>query len=209
MLRDSLGFGVKQCTPGTVIRDYHTSQLAKKERKVVHYSRRDELLKNPEKVSTVLSTREYICDTRYVVGLWERHASPIATLSDIHKALERPEYVLYFGRKSCPPAAPLHPQLISASTFKEALDSASFPPVSVLAYSLESQIEFALRNEKRHLGGSTVYYYWERENGNEDDTYTHVTQRYDQPLSRGRWQFGFRDEYALIQRTEEEDDVFQ
>ena len=43
-LAESLKFGVKTCTMGTVLKDYHTSQVPPHDKKAKHwYTRRDEL----------------------------------------------------------------------------------------------------------------------------------------------------------------------
>jgi CRISPR system Cascade subunit CasD len=53
------------------------------------------------------------------------------SLDALAQALRQPRFVLYLGRKRCPPAAPLAPQVIPADSAHAALTAylaAAYPP---------------------------------------------------------------------------------
>jgi CRISPR system Cascade subunit CasD len=102
--------------------------------------------------------------------------------------LQRPRFVLYLGRKCCPPALPLAPQIIEAADLRKAFDKAEFADAHLLA--------------RLPRIGERIFV-WEDgiDSGMEA---MHVTPRRDEPTSRKRWQFGERDEYY---RSEQRDAV--
>ncbi|MBI4803231.1 MAG: type I-E CRISPR-associated protein Cas5/CasD, partial [Elusimicrobia bacterium] len=131
----------------------------------------------------IISTRAYRCDALYTVTLWAKPAKPPYTMKDLQKALNEPKFVLYLGRKSCPPALPLKAQIIEALSIKKAFSRSEFPPVDGLVPS--NQVEV----------------FWEEpvESGFEAQQ---VFRRRDALLSRKRWQFLERDErHAVIDRA--------
>ena len=79
-----------------------------------------------EALNTVLSRREYRMDALATVALWARTSSMPYTLQEIQAALERPGYVLYLGRKSCPLALPVEPQLVSSESVTAVLAGVRF-----------------------------------------------------------------------------------
>ena len=109
---------------GGLLRDYHTAQVppraALKARP--HATRRDELAVPKDALHTVLSTRDYRQDVRYVVVVQPAHAAAPSPEA-LAEALRRPRFVLYLGRKSCPPAAPLDPWVLEAASAREAIDA--------------------------------------------------------------------------------------
>ena len=56
-LQQSVSFGVKQCVPSSILRDYHTVQVPSEKRGVTHLTRKSEL--SEAKLNTVLSSRDY------------------------------------------------------------------------------------------------------------------------------------------------------
>jgi CRISPR system Cascade subunit CasD len=74
-----------------------------------------------DELNTILSTRDYRQDAACLVAVQPGAEAPHA-LDALAEALKKPRFVLYLGRKSCPPAAPLHPQLIDAQSALEALN---------------------------------------------------------------------------------------
>jgi CRISPR system Cascade subunit CasD len=94
------------------LRDYHTAQ-APGARKGRRWGTRAEEVADKQALKTVLSTRWYWQDFAATAAL---AASPSGQgrepLAAIKSALERPRYVLYLGRKACPPGRPLRPQII-------------------------------------------------------------------------------------------------
>lgn len=180
-LRDGLRIAVKQISPGVLVRDYHTTQVPQQNKKAIHYTRADELSEPRKRIHTILSTREYRCDGYWTVAVSLASGSALR-LADLAEALRYPHFHLYLGRKACPLAAPLMPQLVDADGVREAL-AASFP-------ALDGASE---EDARRRLGaGAQVGYAWEGEAGDLQPQETRYP--YDEPLDRGRWQFAARRE---------------
>lgn len=174
--------------PGVLLRDYHTSQVppAGKGRKRHSFAtRREELAIPREDLSTVLSTRDYRCDAVSTVCIWKGVELASYSLEDLATALNCPVFTLYLGRKSCPLALPVHAQVIAGENLAAALSAARFPDDDLLGGLL-------------HEGDRQVF--WE---GDQDAGIPaiHTTLRYDNPLSRKRWQFGSRTEHYGIMRS--------
>ncbi|MDD0811736.1 type I-E CRISPR-associated protein Cas5/CasD [Curvibacter sp. RS43] len=114
-LRDGLGFAVGLLEPGSLLRDYHTAQVAAQSalKGWPHSTRRQEL--SAPKLNTILSTRDYRQNASWLVALQSR-VSADYSLTELQAALREPHFPLYLGRKSCPPAAPLWPQVIDAES---------------------------------------------------------------------------------------------
>ncbi|NHB93061.1 type I-E CRISPR-associated protein Cas5/CasD [Photorhabdus cinerea] len=182
-LQKSVLIAIKQTIPGSLIRDYHTTQVPTHDNNVVHQSRKSEL--SADKLNTILSNRDYRCDGIWIVAITlTGHAS--FTLEQLRDALLKPVFVLYLGRKSCPPALPLCPKLIESSTLKGALDT----PFPSLTHS-DKEDKSWLRAD------GFVTYFWE---GNKDEmisTNTLINYPWDEPINRGRWQFRQRIMYQF------------
>jgi CRISPR system Cascade subunit CasD len=122
-LRRGYGFAVGVQSGGRLLRDYHTAQVpgraALKGRP--HATRRDELSVGKNDLNTILSTRDYRQDAASLVAIQPLAEAPY-TLDALADALRRPHFVLYLGRKSCPPAAPLHPLIVEAESALVALE---------------------------------------------------------------------------------------
>lgn len=116
-LRQSYGFAVGVQSSGKLLRDYHTAQVpgraALKGRP--HATRRDELSVPKDDLNTILSTRDYRQEAASLIAVQPRNDVPYS-LEVLADALHAPRFVLYLGRKSCPPAAPLYPQIIKADS---------------------------------------------------------------------------------------------
>jgi CRISPR system Cascade subunit CasD len=80
-----LRMGVRVDAPGKVMVDYQTAQISRG--------------------STVVSYRHYLADADFLVG-WE--SSDLPFLHEIDRALRNPVWTLFLGRKSYPPAVPIH-----------------------------------------------------------------------------------------------------
>jgi len=121
-LRKGYGFAIGVLTSGRLLRDYHTAQVpgrvALKNRP--HHTRRDEFNLPKEDLNTILSTRDYRQDAASLVAVQMCDGAP-HTLNDLAQALAKPRFTLYLGRKACPPASPLNPQIISADNAQTAL----------------------------------------------------------------------------------------
>ena len=188
-LADGYGLGIRQDSAGEFLRDYHTTQVPPQRRSVVHRTRRNEV--NADSLNTILSTRDYRQDALYTIALWPLSKQAPHSLQELKAALQRPRFVLYLGRKSCPPALQLDPRVISAENLKAAFDE-----VPVLNEFLEP---LSLPD--------TVTYYWEgMDSATAGFPSTEVVMtevRRDQPISRTRWQFMEREEYRLVQKRED------
>jgi CRISPR system Cascade subunit CasD len=204
-LDEQIVFGVKLISPGVVIRDFHTAQVPEGDRKLRFSTRRDEMFYNPEKIATVLSRREYLCDSFAVIAIRLKDTPNGFSLEDVKSALEKPVFHLYLGRKSCPPAIPLLPLIDDAKDMKTALDMKSFPEMSSLSLGERNErlkIIFNRNDVKTFYKGHVIYYWEEKSEAGLE--YMQRTIRYDQPLSRKRWQFSPRNEYMrVIERSEE------
>lgn len=195
-------FGIKMLSVGAGLRDYHTVQWGVPPRKRVFRSRREEL--SAEKVNTILSEREYRCDSIAVVAVDALDSAP-ADLDELVKALRHPHYVLYLGRKSCPLAAPLSPQRVSGRRLGEALDTTSFPSLMALTRYREPNQPWPHEDDKRSFRLAQTRYYWEDGIAGADDLKPDMEGwRHDQPLSRSRWQFARRREWIKLQNPSQE-----
>lgn len=201
-LAEGYRFGIKLLAAGSPLRDYHTVQAPPQQKKMRYRTRRQEVA-DPDRLGTLLSAREYRCDSVAVVAV---HMLPNApySLADLLGALERPHFPLYLGRKSCPLAVPLQAQLISAKSVRAALDNVSLHSLTALATSKRPELvewpsdtdRYALR-----LNNKAVRYYWE----DDMDAGMQASMslvRHDQPISRQRWQFAPRREHVFL--TEED-----
>ncbi len=178
-LAESYRFAVKIDAMGCLLRDYHTAQVPSAAKGEVHPTRRAELAFN--NLNTILSTRDYRGDSIYTVALWTGAKTIPYSLNQLIDALKKPVFALYLGRKSCPPALPLQPQLISAESLKGALEQASFQDAEFLG-------DVVLSDQ------ASVY--WE-EDASTGYASQHVITRRDDPISRRRWQFAERREYYV------------
>ena len=181
-LRNGYGFAIGVLSSGRLLRDYHTAQVPGRVslKNRPHNSRRDELNLPKYELNTILSTRDYRQDAASVVAVQVRDGAPYA-LSDMAQALATPRFTLYLGRKACPPAVPLNPQIIAAEnalTALQAYQQALAERGGATALALE-----------RMVWGEGI------ESGAAHDL---EVVRKDRVLSRGHWQFGDRIEYVAL-----------
>ncbi|MBF6125566.1 type I-E CRISPR-associated protein Cas5/CasD [Nocardia brasiliensis] len=87
-----LRFGVRIDQPGQLVRDFHTAQRPKRERDG-----------STTWTSLPLSYRYYISDAVYLAVLEGEHQ----LIAAIDAAVRSPQFPLYLGRRSCPPAGPI------------------------------------------------------------------------------------------------------
>lgn len=163
---------------GIIVRDYHTTHVPSSGtgRNRHTFATRCDELKAPEKdISTILSSRDYLCDAYVTVFITVAEIYPYE-LKDIREALIKPVFVLYLGRKSCPLALPLNPQIITASSLVEVCKQI---PSSLL-----------IRKKK---SSQQVRVFWE-EGVNAGLSELHTVVRRDEPMSRKRRQFANRPE---------------
>ncbi|MBN1135026.1 MAG: type I-E CRISPR-associated protein Cas5/CasD, partial [Anaerolineae bacterium] len=90
----ALTMGVRADQEGTMARDFHTAG-------------REGILRASGKVerkNLVVSTRYYLADARFLVGL---EGQDLGLLRDLHAALRDPHWPLYLGRKAFVPGEPV------------------------------------------------------------------------------------------------------
>ena len=121
-LRDGFVFAVGTVTTGQLLRDYHTAQVPGRTQLKgrPHHTRRDELNLPKHDLNTILSTRDYRQNAAWCVAV-QAQAGAAHSLQALGQALREPRFVLYLGRKCCPPAAPLAPAVLDAESAHAAL----------------------------------------------------------------------------------------
>ncbi|MDX7992099.1 type I-E CRISPR-associated protein Cas5/CasD [Xenorhabdus littoralis] len=188
-LQQSVNIAIKQLISGSLMRDYHTSQVPSQEKKRVHLTRKSEL-SDKSKLNTILSSRDYRTDGIWIIAISLTEQAHF-TLDTLRDALIKPVFTLSLGRKSCPLALPMMPQLAEYPSLKAALDTL-FPPLT------------QSKKSDRYLLGlfgkyDEVSYFWEgaKDEINIPDTTVLTNRLWDEPLSRSRWQFTQRTMHQL------------
>ena len=192
----SLGFASRTDAPGELLVDFHTAQGpdeqllraqekgAKKADEPWHRpaTRKAELSFTRHELSTLLSSRQYRVDAVWTGSLWIRPeaAGSRWSLQQLAAALQRPHFLPYLGRKSCPLDIPMEPQVIEATDPVAAMDGAIFHTDDLLHEVL-----------KKGEDNATVQ--WEGTWPGLAPAQT--SRRRDRVLSRARWQFAERDEH--------------
>ena len=191
-LTNGYGLAVKMECLGLPLSDYHTVQVpssGKGKNRMVFATRRDELGRlSRHDLNTILSRREYRQESYCAIALWARAGAPHG-LEALRDALVAPAFPLYLGRKSCPPALPLAPAVISAPDVESALAGSS---VGAVIEGLDGfwkgwRPDAWLREVRPML-------LWDAdaETGLAPEE---IHARRDQPASRRRWQFAVRAEH--------------
>ncbi len=199
-LQQGYSLAVELWTAGSLLRDYHTTQVPDSVGKFTYRTRRDELILGKERLGTILSSREYRTDAFALVAVRALTGAPFA-LTAIQTALLEPKYHLYLGRKSCPLAAPLQPQLIiGADNYLFAFNAYQHKPM--LPTSITTDGGLAKRDYDWLGRPNDRHYYWEGLPEDFSDSLDlskrQTRTRHDQPLSRKRWQFMPRQEHYLF-----------
>jgi CRISPR system Cascade subunit CasD len=196
-LAASCRIAVVVCDPGELLRDYHTTQvpsstLAKgwrlgtrrDEIDVIEWGRREKGTAG----EAILSFRDYRCDGRWIV-IVEPVVGAAYGLDEIRRALLKPRLTLFLGRKSCPPALPLEPQVVEAENLVDMLKGLRFTPVDRLTR--------APQRRRRSAGTDLVGLFWEA-GMHVGIAVAQTSERWDEPVSRGRWQFRPRREHHAV-----------
>lgn len=184
-LTESYDFAVRVDASGTMLRDYHTSQVPSSgsgRNKKYFATRKDELAASQKDMKTILSTRDYYCDAVYSVCLWGKSDDVPYSLENLAQKLKEPEFVLYLGRKSCPLAMPVDAKVVSGMNIQDTFSS----------MNSDNLLDGLQKDDSMRL-------YWE---GGQDAGVPalHTITRRDDPLSRRRWQFADRKEqFAVVQ----------
>lgn len=210
VLSEALGLGIKLCSSGSVLKDFHTVQVPRKENKIVYHTRQSELTTSSDKIGTILSRREYRCDAFAIVAIYIKKINSEFTLQSIERALYKPVFHLYFGRKSCVPALPLRPKIVPKNCLRDAF----------FEYQLEFPIpvredepdwlrkSFNQYRQKSLFDEKGISYFWEEGIDSGFNT-LQIVERYDQPVSRKRWQFTYRHECMSLEKQEEAANVHE
>lgn len=116
-------FAVGVQSGGTLLRDYHTAQVPSRStlKGRPHATRADELALPRHELNTILSTRDYRQDASCLVAVQARAGAP-HSLRELAEALMAPRFVLYLGRKACPLAVPMCPQVVTGESVLSALE---------------------------------------------------------------------------------------
>lgn len=196
-LRDGYGFAVGLQSAGALLRDYQTAQVPGEAalKKRPHSTRRDELNLPKESLHTILSTRDYRQDAACLVAVQARPEAP-HSLETLAEALRKPRFVLYLGRKSCPPAAPLHPLIANEDNALAAMEF----------WRAASRVERERHPDRKGRPiledeRAIVRLIWADgvDSGRDADL---VTPRKDRLLRRRAWQFADRTEHIALLREE-------
>lgn len=181
---------------GRLLRDYHTTQVPSRAdlKKRPHATRRDELSVPKQDLNTILSSRDYRQDSAALVAL-QTTTNGSYSLEALAESLRHPRFVLYLGRKSCPPAEPLHPCIIEAGDINTAF--------SIYQEQLVERIKSAgLKNFKDRAEERLQKIVWGAEFGENDSAIglprDLSTLRKDQVIARQGWQFADRPEYIAV-----------
>lgn len=197
-LADSLHMALRLETCGVYLQDFHTVQAPKTSN---HATRAIELRVEDDKLNTKLSQRDYYASQFATVCLWKRTGQG-PSLAKIAEKLKAPDFTLYLGRKSCPPALPFDPFIDDkAETIKDALDRGSVrfrQRIETMNEKLKEALKKDLKLPRHLYDAQSVRYFWE---GDEDSGFEEPpmkVERWDEPASRSRWQFRSRQEYQII-----------
>lgn len=187
------GFAVGVLLQGALLRDYHTAQVPGRAalKKRPNATRRDELAVPKDELNTILSTRDYRQNVGYLIAIQPLAGAP-HDLPALAAALARPRFVLYLGRKSCPLAAPLHPQVIEGESALTAFETYREQLASRVAAHTDRWgrplLESPARLERLVWGNGLMA-------GIPADL---SAPRKDRIIRRGGWQFGDRTEHVAI-----------
>lgn len=113
-LNEQLAFAVAQRLASGQLDDFHTVQVASRNKKSPEYIRKHLLERN--KPTTIISKRTYVNEGYWLVLI----TADSARLTQLEQALRTPFYPLFLGRRSCPLAAPLRPTILTAEHPKAA-----------------------------------------------------------------------------------------
>jgi len=204
-------FAVKVLSTGSLLRDYHTAQAPDAVGSSTYRTRRDEIVIGKERLGTILSSREYRCDALSIVAVRALDNAPYS-LDELRESLLKPRFHLYLGRKSCPLATPLKPQVLPADGLGDAFNKYQIGPLFISSRLMQTALNETknkrladapsladLSRDDLHwlsIGKESARYYWEGDAG--DLAPQQMLIRHDQPTSRGRWQFTQRAENFLM-----------
>lgn len=112
---NALGMAVATFASGEPLRDFHTVETVSSAAAKHPQSRAEALRLGKGRTDVTITLRDYRVGPLYGVALWG------GDLAALKAALKRPVFTLYLGRKSCPLAAPLDPEIEKAPDAATAL----------------------------------------------------------------------------------------
>jgi CRISPR system Cascade subunit CasD len=192
-LQAGYAFAVGVQSTGRLLRDYHTAQVPGRSslKGRPHATRADELALPKHELNTILSTRDYRQDAACLVAVHAQSGAP-HSLEALASALREPSFVLYLGRKACPPAAPLWPQIIDAAS-------------ALAAFTRYGELIEAQRSARKDrwdrlpLAAVPLIERLAWGEGMESGRAPQLTApRKDRVIRRSHWQFGDRLEYVAM-----------
>ncbi len=194
-LSKGYGMAVKTHAFGVPLSDYHTAQVPSsgtgRNRKTFH-TRHDEITwHSRSELNTILSRRDYRQDAFCRIALWTREEAPIS-LAKLCEKLLAPHFTLYLGRKACPLALPLDPQIIFAKSMEEALclfNSRKLFRLLLTAWGKST------RSFLKRAADPSPLLLWDHDAETMMSPQQTITRR-DESLSRRRWQFSVREEHS-------------
>lgn len=159
---EDFGIAVAVFDAGAALRDYHTVETVPSAA-VKQANSRPEALRSAGKLktNTTITLRDYRCGPLYGVAIWGER------LEALQAALERPGFVPYLGRKSCPLAAPMGARIVQAVGPDEALRHVQLPPWRAGAVARRMMVDAAPGD-------------------------LHTEQRMDRASDRAAWHFALR-----------------
>lgn len=190
-LEQGYGLALLCHAPGTLLADYHTAQVPPT-RRGRRFATRAEELAAPD-LATILSRRDYRQGAWHLGALWARGA-PRWTLRELAGAMQRPAFVPYLGRKSCPLGLPLAPHIVEAPDAVMVLRQRHLNgPEAVLRFPHRDRLW------RSHAApeASQLRVVMDRQDVPAGATIERTEFRRDALRSRGRWQFDLREEAIL------------
>lgn len=119
---DALSLAVAVFDEGAPLRDYHTFETIPSAAVKYPNSRPEALRAAHGRTNTAITLRDYRAGAFYGIAVWG------GALDPLHDALMHPKFTLYFGRKSCPLAAPAGAHIVQADSPEGALGALILPP---------------------------------------------------------------------------------
>jgi CRISPR system Cascade subunit CasD len=178
-MSEGLRIAVAMESVGSRLRDYHTVQTARERKGFTPATRRQMLLDGD--LNTIITERDYLTDVRAVVGV-VREGGPFS-LQQMADALREPQFTLYLGRKSCPLALPVRPELCEADSVDVALrDYAS-------RHAADLEKLFPVRRQSARIAADSRLY--------PGQAGTHSVSRRTRPDDRATWRYRLLDELVL------------
>jgi len=109
-------FAVQTLRAPRLLIDYHTVQTVPQAKKA---TTRAAMFASGKTTETLITRREYATDGAWLCALAARAQAPYE-LAVLQAALRAPHFVLYAGRRACPLAHPLDPQIVTEGTVAHA-----------------------------------------------------------------------------------------